>query len=499
MEEAFNPHMVAGIASANIVRSFTDQWFSVKLSVRDAISAELCGVFNQYIAKTHFVILYRRDIIGQAISSAKAKQTGQWHSIHQATGPAHYDGAAIADCVRSVAASMEALREYLRRTDRPWRPLLYEEFEHGDFTAAERACDALGVPRLAPGETGPNMPPLTRTADSVNAAWKERFVEEMTPRTRDCIARYLDALDNTLDPERGSSAPPAPADLAAPVEGHDPRADAAAPSPRRPPATMTSRLASAVLWRMIDGEAAAWKRAGHAPILWWRDDDARKPSEALDRLLDLSRAHRAPLALAVIPDGALSDLAAVISGHPLVSVIQHGCDHVDRNRGGTFSAEFALDCPPSDAAVLINDAWRRLNTVIDAAPVYAPPWNVLTANVRRALAATPLRTISLYGALETASDDLVQVNTHVDIMTWRPPRFRGSPAILRRLWRLLRARRKNARWYEPVGLLTHHKNLDEAAWAFLESFLERSTSPSSGFRWRSIQALVEARREAVGS
>jgi hypothetical protein len=490
MEEAFNPHMVEGIASANIIRSFANDWFSVKLSVRDAISAELCGVFNQYIDISSFILLYRRDIVGQAISSAKAKQTGQWHSINVAKGPAHYDGVAIADSLRSVATSMEILRAYVARTGRPWRPLFYEDFEHGDFTAAETVCDAFGVPRLASGETGPKMPPLTRTADDVNVAWKARFMEEMSPATRDCVSRYLDALDHAIDPQRGPSAVLRQTATEPPAVQSGP-----SPSPASPSASLTSRLGSAVLWRMIDGEAAAWKRAGRAPVLWWRDDDARRPSVALDRLLDLSRAHQAPLALAVIPDGELSDLADAIAGHSLVSVIQHGCDHVDRNRGGKVSAEFAPDCPPAEVARVINDAWRRLTIAVDAAPVYAPPWNVLTANVRKALAATPLCAISQYGALESGSDDLVQINTHVDIMTWRPPRFRGSLEILVRLWRLLRARRKKGHWDEPVGLLTHHKNLDEEAWTFLEGFLKHTTRRTSLFQWRSVRSLVEAHRE----
>ncbi|MDQ2860653.1 MAG: polysaccharide deacetylase [Pseudomonadota bacterium] len=244
-------------------------------------------------------------------------------------------------------------------------------------------------------------------------------------------------------------------------------------------------------WRLIDGEAAAWKRAGHAPLFWWRDDDARRPSESLDRLLRLSDARQLPLALAVIPDVDLTDLARAIAGRPLVRAIQHGCDHVDRNVGGGFSAEFSPAWPVGEVASAVNAAWGRLVEATNAAPVYAPPWNVLTPNVRRALAFTPIRAVSLYGILADNRDGLAQINTHIDVMRWRPARFRGTLSILGRLWRQLRARRKTERWDEPIGLLTHHKNLDPAAWAFLESFLDRAAAPTSPFQWRSASALID--------
>jgi hypothetical protein len=241
---------------------------------------------------------------------------------------------------------------------------------------------------------------------------------------------------------------------------------------------------------LIDHEMEAWRDAGRSPVFWWRDDDARRPSEGLHRLLRLSDACQVPLALAVIPDVDLTDLAATIRGWPLIRAIQHGCDHIDRNTGGGFSAEFAPNCPTREVAAALNAGWRRLSGATEAVPLYAPPWNVLTPNVRRALADTPLRGVSLYGALGDISDGLLEINTHIDVMRWRPARFRGATAILNRTWRQLRSRRRDCRWEEPVGLLTHHRNLDAAAWLFLQEFLQRATAPGSGFQWRAVPELI---------
>ena len=255
--------------------------------------------------------------------------------------------------------------------------------------------------------------------------------------------------------------------------------------------SMTDAMIETALWVLIDTEARAWRRVGHKPRLWWRDDDAREPSESLGRLLRLAERRGAPLALAVIPDTDLPGLAKVLLAHPSTKVIQHGCDHVDRNRGGEVSSEFAPNTAPGDIAVTIAESWARLSIIRQTIPVYAPPWNVLLPNAREALKRTPLRAVSVYGASTPNEDGLPDINTHIDIMKWRPARFRGGPAILTRLWRQLRARRLGRRWDEPIGLLTHHKNLDPAAWSFLERLLDRLDTRADTFQWRSIDHLLK--------
>ncbi len=259
--------------------------------------------------------------------------------------------------------------------------------------------------------------------------------------------------------------------------------------------SMSEVMIENALWALIDAEAGAWRMSGHKPRLWWRDDDTRQPSESLERLLAIAERHKAPLALAVIPDMDMACLAAFLVSHPSASVIQHGCDHVDRNAAGEVSSEFAPNTSSGDIAATISASWRRLSTIGRTIPVYAPPWNVLLPNAREALGSTPLRAVSVYGAATPHKQGLPDINTHLDIMKWRPARFRGGAAVLTRLWRQLRARRLGRRWNEPIGLLTHHKNLDPAAWSFLERLLGRLDTRTYAFQWRSIEQLLE---EATG-
>jgi hypothetical protein len=57
-------------------------------------------------------------------------------------------------------------------------------------------------------------------------------------------------------------------------------------------------------------------------------------------------------------------------------------------------------------------------------------------------------------------------------MRWKPAaRFRGAVRFLLRARRLLAERRTMEAWDQPLGLLTHHLDHDEAAWRFIEAFL----------------------------
>ena len=65
-----------------------------------------------------------------------------------------------------------------------------------------------------------------------------------------------------------------------------------------------------------------------------------EPTPALDRLLGLADSYRAPLLLAVIPDGATAALAGRLAGEGPVSVAQHGLAHRNHAPAGEKAAEF---------------------------------------------------------------------------------------------------------------------------------------------------------------
>ncbi len=244
-------------------------------------------------------------------------------------------------------------------------------------------------------------------------------------------------------------------------------------------------------------ELARWSVAGRSLPLWWRDDDAREPDPALDRLLGLAHRHGAPLTLAVIPDGDRSALGARLAlehqvGERPVSVIQHGVDHFNVSPAGAPSTEFEAHCTRYQMAGRLVAARSRIAGLPGFVPVFAPPWNAVHPDLPTALLAGGFIGLSAQGDGDGKPVGLPRMNVHLDLMRWRGgARFRGADAFLARAARLARARRRTGRWDQPIGLLTHHLDHDEAAWRFLDRFLGQTTQ-SDAVRWLGIGDLAAA-------
>ncbi len=194
MGETLNPPKVKKRPLQKSIPRLMGAWFSAKAGVPGVVSGELCGFFDHYIHKTSFIRLLRKDIVAQAVSTAKAVQTRAWHAINTPVAEAQYDGAIIADAVVKIERNVAQLRQYASLTGRPCLPLVYEDFANGDLTPALKVGDALEVPRHKSDE-GVVARPVERVGDATNQAWIARFTEEMDVQVRDCIARYVEAIE----------------------------------------------------------------------------------------------------------------------------------------------------------------------------------------------------------------------------------------------------------------------------------------------------------------
>jgi hypothetical protein len=221
---------------------------------------------------------------------------------------------------------------------------------------------------------------------------------------------------------------------------------------------------------VIGPELARWKAAGHAPTFWWRDDDARRPTPALDRLLALSARFDAPITIAAVPDGDVAALAQACRGVPHAELAIHGFRHENRAPPGRPSGEVndqdGLAEVMSDLGAAM-EAFRRAGVT---PRLFVPPWNNAHPTLKQALELQGLQ-LSCYGEMRRAAEP-GRLDAHLDFMRWKPrARFRGAVRFLLRARRLLAERRLNGAWDQPLGLLTHHLDHDEPAWRFLEAFL----------------------------
>jgi predicted deacetylase len=238
-------------------------------------------------------------------------------------------------------------------------------------------------------------------------------------------------------------------------------------------------------WVLLAAELRRWTRQGRRPQLWWRDDDTRAPTPALARLIAYAAADGIPVALAVIPADLDPTLAAFLKAQPLIGVLQHGVDHVN---GGPPDrpSQFGREATEAQIAARLSWGWTQLEAFERRLPVYVPPWNDLQPNVLAALKGAGFAGVSAWAGRREAG----RLDAHLDLMRWRGiPRFVGRGKFLGRLRRALAQRRRQQAWDDPIGLLTHHLDHDEAAWAFLEALLAFAPLRAAA-DWRGVDALL---------
>ena len=228
-------------------------------------------------------------------------------------------------------------------------------------------------------------------------------------------------------------------------------------------------------WAALEREVEVWRTAGREVTLWWRDDDAMRPSRALSRLLALRPG--CPLGLAVVPASAQASLAAHLSDP--VDVLVHGFAHADHAATGDRKSEYP-------AGRVVPEELRagrgRLEAIFGerVLPVFVPPWNRMGADAAGALPAAGYEVLSGYRGRPECP--LPRLDSHVDLIDWQGGRrFAGASAVLGALVDAL-AERRRCGDHRPIGVLSHHLEHDAGVWQFLQALLAWGDD-APGVRW----------------
>jgi LPS sulfotransferase NodH len=167
-------------------------WFGFKAGPAALAGAEHCGFVDNYLPRMKFILLFRRDIVAQAVSSAKAQLTGRFHSTQEADRQASADDYAYDTIFRktkTILKGMRVLQKYARLSGRPVRSIFYEDFREGDFTTVAAACDAFEIP-LRPQPKTDDRRAVARIGDEVNKAWCCRFRAECAGEAAEVLEQY---------------------------------------------------------------------------------------------------------------------------------------------------------------------------------------------------------------------------------------------------------------------------------------------------------------------
>ena len=226
-------------------------------------------------------------------------------------------------------------------------------------------------------------------------------------------------------------------------------------------------------WTPLRNALRLCRAAGAIPPIWWRDDDAVAPTDALDTLAHDAGALGMSVHLAVIPAHATLALAAYCQTAPFLPVV-HGWAHVDHSRPTEKKNEFQT--PRAGARAETAEGLARMQTLFETVvPMFVPPWNRVNADIVNGLSAQGYTHLSTYGARKRQypTVGLEQINTHIDPIYWKGHKgLVEADHLIAEAARALTDRAEGrADPVEPFGLLTHHLVHDDAIWAFSRAFL----------------------------
>jgi hypothetical protein len=234
-------------------------------------------------------------------------------------------------------------------------------------------------------------------------------------------------------------------------------------------------------WLLLERELDLWRDSGRQVRFWLRDDDAVAPSPALDRLAQVAQRFGAPALLAVIPMLAEPALASRLRLTSWLLPCQHGCWHHNHAPEGQKKSEFGANRSATDIRGEIAEARHRLGELFgpQLLPVFVPPWNRIAPGHAALLPELGLVGLSCFRNYAIPDGrGPVLANTQIDIMDWHGGRIgRTSDSLVPEICGLLTEMRTASQPVDAtLGLLLHHRDHDDAAWSFLDAFLDRAVS-----------------------
>ncbi len=127
-----------------------------------------------------FIALRREDLLGQAISLARARQTGQWRSTTPAEGDASFDPQLISACLLYLAHGEARWRAFFARNDMAVLRLVYETFIQDPQATVDEVAARVGVDAA---KVDASKLTMSRQRDEQSSQWRERFLREAADRT----------------------------------------------------------------------------------------------------------------------------------------------------------------------------------------------------------------------------------------------------------------------------------------------------------------------------
>ncbi len=229
--------------------------------------------------------------------------------------------------------------------------------------------------------------------------------------------------------------------------------------------------------------------------LFFRDDDVDEDEATLRRLLRLFLRRETPINLGVIP-GRLTEagaglLAQSISDAPaLLELNQHGWLHINHEREGR-KCEFGPSRTYAEQLVDIAQGQARMTEAFGPhwSPVFIPPWNRCAEDTYRALDQLGFHALSAKKENSVVTGyRFREISITLDFYNWR------GGACLKPAEEIIGDLIAQVSRQQTIGVMLHHKVMDERAFAFLDSMLDTLASRQT-VRFHTFQSLLRSSEE----
>lgn len=248
-------------------------------------------------------------------------------------------------------------------------------------------------------------------------------------------------------------------------------------------------------WRQkLEAFLEQQREAGSETIHFFlRDDDVNEDEESLRRLLDITVSRWIPVNLEIIPgrltESGIKLLDAYARSLPgLFELHQHGWQHVNHEPEGK-KCEFGPSRPFHEQLDDIRRGKELLDRVFKGLvyPAFTPPWNRCTPDTYKALDDVGILVLSKdHAAQPITGYRFRELSTTLDLYRWKDgPAMKTPDEIVTVLIQQL------ADGLSPIGLLLHHKVMNDAAFPFLDDLLD-VLAASPLIRFHSFHSLMAA-------
>ncbi len=223
---------------------------------------------------------------------------------------------------------------------------------------------------------------------------------------------------------------------------------------------------------------------------FFRNDDAGWADQELFHLLDCFFAAGLPIDLAVIPKAITSCKAAhlyhyISESRGLIGIHQHGYNHINHQMQGR-KCEFGSDRSYAQQQSDIISGMDLLNDYFAdcADPIFTPPWNRCSHETADILISLGFRILSRDNtAQQLGYRDLQELPINID---WFK-KYKGTRLTPSELGTVIGSAIKND---VPVGIMLHHKIMDENERNRLNQLLELLSRHSMAHCKRMIDLMT---------